>query len=93
MIILGLHTGHDAGAAVFRDEKLVSFCKEERVSRIKNDGGFFALASIDEALDAVGLTRKDVDVVALTRTRIPEHTFRKTSHLLECLLSGTHNVS
>ncbi|KZY37106.1 hypothetical protein A3730_01680 [Alcanivorax sp. HI0044] len=85
MIILGLHTGHDAGAAVFRDEKLVSFCKEERVSRIKNDGGFFALASIDEALDAVGLTRKDVDVVALTRTRIPEHTFRKTSHPVQTL--------
>ena len=50
MYILGIHTGHDAGAALFKDQQLAAFCKEERLSRIKNHGGVFALASIDEVL-------------------------------------------
>jgi carbamoyltransferase len=36
MYILGIHTGHDAGAALFKDQQLAAFCKEERLSRIKN---------------------------------------------------------
>jgi carbamoyltransferase len=40
MYILGVHTGHDAGACLFNELELIAFCKEERVSRIKNDGGY-----------------------------------------------------
>lgn len=85
MIVLGIHTGHDAGAAVFKDGNLIAFCKEERITRVKNDGGFFKLASIDEALDSLDIDRADVDAVALTRTRLPEVVFRKTSHPVKSL--------
>lgn len=85
MIILGIHTGHDAGAAVFKNGTLAAFCKEERITRIKNDGGFFNLASIDEALESLGITRSDVDAVALTRARIPENVFKRTSHPVKSL--------
>lgn len=40
MYILGLHTGHDASACLFKNNELVAFCKEERLNRVKNDGGF-----------------------------------------------------
>ena len=46
MYILGIHTGHDAGACLFADDTLLAFCKEERLNRIKNDGGFFRLQSV-----------------------------------------------
>ncbi|MBK6637315.1 MAG: hypothetical protein IPH08_17000 [Rhodocyclaceae bacterium] len=79
MYILGIHTGHDAGAALFRDQTLVAFCKEERLSRIKNQGGVFALASIDEVLRIGGIARRDVDVLAMTRIKIPLCAYKRTS--------------
>jgi len=77
--ILGVHTGHDAGACLFRDFELVAFCKEERVSRVKNDGGFFGLLSIDEVLRIAGISRDQVDTVAFTRMGFPLECFRQTS--------------
>ena len=79
MYILGVHTGHDAGACLFRDFELVAFCKEERVSRVKNDGGFFGLLSIDEVLRIAGISRDQVDTVAFTRMGFPLECFRQTS--------------
>lgn len=78
MFTLGLHTGHDSGAALFKDQELVAFCKEERMTRIKNDGGKFKLHSIDAVLETAGITRHDIDTVALSRTKLPLSTYRKT---------------
>ena len=79
MYILGIHTGHDAGAALFKDKQLAAFCKEERLSRIKNHGGVFALASIDEVLRIAGVRREEIDVVAMTRIKIPLSAYKRTS--------------
>ena len=76
MYSLGIHTGHDAGACLFADDRLVAFCKEERLNRIKNDGGFFDLQSIDEVLRIVGISRQQVDAVAFTRMKFPVSCFR-----------------
>ncbi|WAG78624.1 hypothetical protein LMK08_25290 [Metapseudomonas furukawaii] len=76
MYILGIHTGHDAGACLFEDDKLIAFCKEERLNRIKNDGGFFDLRSVDEVLRIAGITRRQVDVAAFTRMKFPVSCFR-----------------
>ncbi|MBF7730153.1 carbamoyltransferase C-terminal domain-containing protein [Pseudomonas sp. N040] len=76
MYILGIHTGHDAGACLFADDKLLAFCKEERLNRIKNDGGFFDLQSVDEVLRIAGITRQQVDAVAFTRMKFPVSCFR-----------------
>ena len=79
MYILGVHTGHDAGACLFKGFELIAFCKEERVSRVKNDGGFFDLLSIDEVLRIAGISRKQIDTVAFTRMGFPLECFRQTS--------------
>ncbi len=78
MFTLGIHTGHDSGAALFKDQELVAFCKEERMTRIKNDGGKFKLHSIDTVLKTAGITRNDIDTVALSRTKLPLATYKKT---------------
>ncbi len=73
---MGIHTGHDAGACLFANNTLLAFCKEERLSRIKNDGGFFELESVDEVLRIAGLSRQQVDAVAFTRMKFPVSCFR-----------------
>ena len=76
MYILGIHTGHDAGACLFADDMLLAFCKEERLNRVKNDGGFFDLQSVDEVLQIAGIQRSQVDAVAFTRMKFPVSCFR-----------------
>lgn len=71
MIILGIHTGHDAGACLFDGHQLLAFCKEERLTRVKNDGNRFKLAAVDEVLGIGGIRRDEVDAVIFTRMRFP----------------------
>ena len=40
MIVLGIHDGHNSGASVFKDGKLLSAISEEKISRKKNEYGF-----------------------------------------------------
>lgn len=79
MYILGLHTGHDGGACLFNGHELVAFCKEERLSRIKNDGNRFMLDAVDEVLDIGGISRGEVDAVVFTRMRFPVNVYRGMS--------------
>lgn len=78
MYILGLHAGHDASACLFKNNELVAFCKEERLNRVKNDGGFFDLQSVDEVLRIVGINRSDLGAVALTRLQIPLSAYKNS---------------
>lgn len=80
MYILGIHTGHDAAACLFRDDELIAFCKEERVSRIKNDGGFFELQAVPEVLRIGGIQAADVDVLCATRMKFPQQLFTRTAN-------------
>ena len=64
MIILGICSGHNSGASVLIDGKLISSVEEERISRIKNDGGYPHQA-IAEALSIAGITAHDVETVAI----------------------------
>ena len=78
MYILGLHTGHDASACLFKGNELVAFCKEERLNRVKNDGGFFDLQSVDEVLRIAGINRSDLGAVALSRLQIPVSAYKNS---------------
>lgn len=62
--VLGVHDGHNAAAAVLCNGKVVAAVQEERLSRIKNQGGVPQLA-IEEALSCAGLDRNSIKVVAL----------------------------
>src|SRR5215471_9421172 len=63
MNILGVWDGHDAGAALLVDGRLVAAANEERFTRRKLDYVFPA-ASIQSCLEIAGLTPAEVDVAA-----------------------------
>ncbi len=79
MIILGIHTGHDAASALFVEGRLVAYCKEERLTRIKSDGRRLLLGSISEVLEIAGISRDRVDAVCLSRMNLPIKYFRQTA--------------
>lgn len=67
-VILGIHDGHDAAAAIVQGGKVLCAISEERIQRIKSTGGL-PLGAIEECLRFSGLTYKDIDYVALAGTR------------------------
>ena len=60
MIVLGIADNHDSGAAVVIDGTLISAVNQERIDRVKNSGAF-PWGAMDAALEAAGLTERDVD--------------------------------
>lgn len=60
MLILGLHTGHDAAIALVKDGRLVGTTSIERFSRFKKDS-FIDRAYVEFFLEAYGYTLEDVD--------------------------------
>lgn len=69
-MILGLYhpaqgVGHDTGVAlVGRDGRIVAAMSEERLSRVKMDGGF-PFRALETVLRIGGVTAKDLDAVAV----------------------------
>ena len=78
-LIVGVHIGpHDAAAAVLTDYEVKAAVQLERLTRKKGDGGSsFPDASVDEVLSIVGATRRDVDVLVVSRCDFP---FRYFTH-------------
>ena len=73
MLILGMYTGgHDANAVLFDDYRLLAAVQQERVTRVKGDGGRIPTEAIEECLNIAGSTAGDVDVVMLGRSEYPE---------------------
>jgi carbamoyltransferase len=70
--VLGLWDGHDAGAALVIEGQLVAAISEERLTRVKRQGGF-PTQSVREVLKLHGLESKDVDYVSVagTQGRLP----------------------
>ncbi len=79
MIILGLTTGHDASAALFVDGTLVAYCKEERMTRKKQQAGRpLHQLCIDEVLKTAGVEAKEIDMLSLGRSRLPADCFMRS---------------
>ncbi|WP_259781877.1 carbamoyltransferase C-terminal domain-containing protein [Aestuariispira ectoiniformans] len=75
-VILSIHTGgHDAAAAVFQGQTLVSAIQLERLTRKKGDGNRFPDEAIEEVLSIAGMARKDVDVLLCSRMGFPAQYF------------------
>ena len=64
MIVLGVHTGHDSGAALVVDGRIVADVSDERFTRIKHGAGL-PFASVQAVLDIGAITIDDVDAVAI----------------------------
>jgi len=69
MIVLGINEAHCATAAVLRDGEIVGCASEERFTRIKNDAGYPRRA-VDALLSSLGLSLREIDVVALAGSRM-----------------------
>jgi carbamoyltransferase len=61
--VLGLNQHHDAAAALVKDDQIIAFIEEERVTRVKHDGRFPGNAA-RACLEMAGLTLGDIDHVA-----------------------------
>jgi carbamoyltransferase len=74
MIVLGFSVGHDKGAAIIRDGKIVVAISHERITRVKNDGGYqggsIPLESIMYCLSEANVTFEDLDLVVYSTTEI-----------------------
>jgi len=74
-LTLGIQTGHESSAALFDGTRVVAAVSDERLSRIKNDGGRLSDLAIDEVLRLAGRRRSDVERLALLYTFFPEDYF------------------
>jgi len=62
--VLGIHDGHNASVALLVDGRVAFAIEEERLTRIKNQGGIPRLA-IEETLRRTGIAVESIDQVAL----------------------------
>jgi carbamoyltransferase len=67
MIVLGLSAfGYNPSACVVRDGKLLAFCQEDRLTRLKGSHGMFPSLSVKWCLSSNGLALQDIDVIAFS---------------------------
>lgn len=64
IIVLGIHDGHNAGAALIKDGNVVAAISEERLTNIKNYSGPPILA-IKKVYEIANINPKDTDIIAI----------------------------
>ena len=62
--ILGLSTMGSSSACIFKGKELIAAIEEERITRIKNDGGF-PIESIKQCLYISGISIEDVSAICV----------------------------
>jgi carbamoyltransferase len=72
---LSITQGHDTGAVIVRDGRILAAISEERLSRIKMDTQFPA-RSIQAVLDIAGLKHEDIKHVVIPELRKGEDIFK-----------------
>jgi len=74
MRTLGFSVGHDKGAVIIEDGKVVVGITQERLSRIKHDGahqgGILPVESINYCLDYMGITYRNIDLFVYSTTEM-----------------------
>jgi predicted NodU family carbamoyl transferase len=71
-LTLGIHIGHDGGAALCRDGEVLIACQEERLTRVKYANGWWH--SLRYCLEAHNLRLSDCDLIVFSNAgpRLPE---------------------
>lgn len=64
MIVLGIHDGHNAGAALVKDGKVLAAISEERLNNIKNYFGS-PLLSIKRVFKIANINPQETDLIAI----------------------------
>jgi len=74
MKVLGFSVGHDKGAVIIENGKVLIGITQERLSRIKHDGayqgGLIPTESINYCLNALGISSKDIGLWVYSTTEI-----------------------
>src|SRR5262245_32202481 len=89
MIVLGINDGHDAGACLLRDGRILLCSSEERRRNVKNFAGV-PERSIAAVFERSGIDPRDVDLVALSsllRTTVPTREQKPIYSVLNLLSS------
>jgi len=72
MRVLGFSVGHDKGAVIIENGKILIGITQERLSRVKHDGahtgGLIPVESIKYCLDSMSLSFKDIDLWVYSTT-------------------------
>lgn len=78
MKILGFSVGHDKGAVIIEDGKVLIGITQERLSRIKHDGAYsegkIPFESINYCLNGISISYKDIDLWVYSTTEIVDET-------------------
>jgi carbamoyltransferase len=81
MRVLGFSVGHDKGAVIIENGKVIVGITQERLSRIKHDGayqgGIIPFESINYCLSSMGITHRDIDYYVYSTTEIEDTVFRQ----------------
>lgn len=82
MKVLGIKVaGHDTGAALIADGKIVAIA-EERLSRIKYSDGAFPARSIQYCLDALNVSPDQIDLIAVDPTIVDKATWESSADVI-----------
>ena len=76
-IILGIHPGHDSGAALIKDGKILAAADEERFRRQKFWGGDYPKNSINFVMEYTKTKIEDVDAIAIPAKKFTIYDFIK----------------
>jgi len=72
MRVLGFSVGHDKGAVIIENGKVVVGITQERLSRIKHDGAYsggkIPVESVNYCLNSLGITYKEIDLFVYSTT-------------------------
>ena len=98
-IILGIHVGHDSGASLIQNGKILAAISEERIRNLKHYSGT-PTKSILEVLNIAKVDPSEVTTVAIAGLKSQIHKTSQFSHLLlsdafldwSCLNSNTKGL-
>lgn len=62
--VLGIHDGHNAGASIVKEGKVLAAINEERLNNIKNYSGA-PVRSINKVLEISGVTPSEINLIAV----------------------------
>lgn len=72
-IVLGIHVGHDRGAAVIKDGIVIGAIAQERLDRVKHSSSYnLPIESIDKLLKYLNLDIKDISCIGISYNSIEE---------------------
>jgi len=92
MRTLGFSVGHDKGAVIIEDGKVLVGITQERLTRVKHDGAYqggkIPIESINYCLNYLGITYKEIDIFVYSTTEMVDDVDDQIRKFFKSDLSG-----